>query len=162
MAYVSFRNQIVTLLKTIKTIGQVHKVQHNNVFWDEYFKNTVKKGQLNAWEVTRIAALQELYSVQNLDGNEPLYQDTDSFRILGRLAYKDSEDEEEHSETQFQVLIDAIIDLFRVNNQLQQGVGDQILLPRTAQAPIIEHRTYGGVLVHYCEIDFEAIERTGG
>ena len=40
--------------------------------------------------------------------------------------------------------------------------GEPTLQPAFMQTEVIEHRTYGGVLVHYCEMTLEARRRERG
>lgn len=154
MAFAAIRDEIKTILEAVDGIGEVHDYVRHTVFWDEYLRDHVKAGQINTWEITRTATAQELISVQGLAGTEPFYHDTHSVVIIGRMSLTD----DEKSEQDFQALVDAIVAAFRVNNLLN----NKVLLPKQAQVPIIEHRTFGGILIHYCEVTFEAIERVGG
>lgn len=154
MAFKEVRDEIETILKDVADIGEVHAYLRHSTFWDEYFKRHVKAGEINDWEITRTATAQELINIQGSVGTEPYFHDTHSILIIGRMSLTD----DEKSEQDFQALVDAIVAAFRVKNLLNGAV----LLPKQAQVPVLEHRTFGGILVHYCEITFEAVERVGG
>ena len=154
MAFKEVRDEIETILKDVAKIGKVHAYRRHSTFWDEYFRDHVEAGQINTWEITRTATAQELINVQGSVGTEPYFHDTHSVLIIGRMALKD----DEKSEQDFQELVDSVVAKFRVNNLLN----NKVLLPKQAQVLVIEHRTFGGILVHYCEITFEAVERVGG
>ena len=154
MAFAAIRDEIKTILESVTDTGEVHAYRRHSTFWDEYLRDHVKAGQINTWEITRTATAQELINVQGSVGTEPYFHDTHSVLIVGRMSLKD----DEKSEQDFQALVDAIVAAFRLKNLLNGAV----LLPKQAQVPVLEHRTFGGILVHYCEITFEAVERVGG
>ena len=154
MAFAEVRDEIKTILEAVDGIGEVHDFVRHTVFWNEYLRDHIEAGQINTWEITRTATAQELISVQGSAGTEPFYHDTHSVVIVGRMSLTD----DEKSEQDFQALVDRIVAAFRVNNLLN----NKVLLPKQAQVPIIEHRMFGGILIHYCEITFEAVERVGG
>lgn len=154
MAFAAIRDEIETLLKTVDKIGTVHTYLRHTTFWNEYLQRHVEAGEINDWEITRTATAQELIAVQGSVGTEPYFHDTHSVLIIGRMSLKD----DEKSEQDFQELVDNVVAKFRVNNLLN----NKVLLPKQAQVPVIEHRTFGGILIHYAEITFEAVERVGG
>ena len=154
MAFKEVRDAIKTLLESVDKIGEVHDYVRHTVFWDEYIRDHVKAGELNTWEITRRAAAQEITNVQGATATEPYFDDTHSVVIIGRMSLTD----DEKSEQEFQALIDKIVAKVRLDTLL----GGAVLKPKSAQVPVIEHRTFGGALVHYVEITFEAIERIGG
>lgn len=154
MAFAAIRDEIKTILEGVAGIGKVHAYRRHTTFWDEYFRDHVKSGEVNTWEISRTATAQEIIAVQGSVGTEPFFHDTHSVLIVGRMSLKD----DEKSEQDFQALVDAIVAAIRVKNLLN----GKVLLPKQAQVPVIEHRTFGGILVHYCEVTFEAVERVGG
>ena len=87
-------------------------------------------------------------------GNEPCYTDTDTLLLVGRMAVNDLGE----SELQFQDLIDAITVAQRLDNRL----GGAYIQPAFMQTELIEHRDYGGTLVHYCEMTLLARRRERG
>ena len=154
MAFADVRDEIETLLKTVVGIGKVHDYRRHTTFWDEYFKRHVKDMRVNNWEITRRSFTQEVFAVQNADGTEPCFHDEHEVVINGYMSVND----EKATEKIFQALVDLVVAKFRVNNLLNGAV----ILPMQMQVPIIEHRTYGGVLVHFAELTYAAIERVGG
>lgn len=154
MAFKEVRDAIKTLLEPIDGVGEVHDYVRHTVFWDEYFRDHINAGKLNTWEITRRAAAQEITNVQGATATEPCFDDTHSVVIIGRVVLNDNE----KSEQEFQAVIDRIVAAVRLDTLL----GGVVLKPKSAQVPLIEHRMFGGVLTHYVEITFEAIERVGG
>lgn len=154
MAFEEVRDAIKTLLEAVDGVGEVHDYVRHTVFWDEYFRDHVDAGKINTWEITRRAAAQEITNVQGATATEPYFDDTHSVVIIGRVVLNDAK----KSEQEFQAVIDRIVAAVRLDTLL----GGVVLKPRSAQVPLIEHRMFGGVLAHYVEITFEAIERVGG
>jgi len=154
MAFAEIRSRIVGLLKTVDGIGEVHDFRRHTTTWETLLSRGRKDFQFSHWEVTRSAARQALDAVEGLSGVEPWFQDIHDVLIIGRVGL----DDERETEKEFQALIDRIVEKIRQNNML----GNVLLLPRSLQVPVISHMMYGGVLVHYCEMTFEAIERVGG
>ena len=156
MSFADIRAEIVTILKTVDGIGQVHDYIRHTTFWNEYFRDHTKNMQVNTWEVSRRNTGEAVSAVENQVSVEPFYNDVHQVIILGRMSLND----DKASEKQFQTLISAIVEKFRQDpNNLLNG---KVFLPRQIQVPIIEPRTYGGVLCHFCEMTYEAIERVGG
>ncbi len=154
MSFTLIRSQIATLLKAVSGIGQVHEFRRHSTTWEEIYNRHKLDGRINNWEITRSATAQELDTIQGASGTEPLFQDTHSVVILGHMSLDDSKE----TEKTFQTLIDAIVAKLRIN----QILSGNVLLPRSIQVPIIEHQMFGGILVHFTELNFEAIERVGG
>ena len=154
MGFADIRTEFVTLIKSVSGIGRVHDFIRHSTFLDELFSRHSKGGKINDWEITRISAAQELISAQGGFANEPCFHNTHNLVVNGYMSVTD----ELQSEKEFQDLIDAIVLKIQQNNLLNNS----ILLPKQLQVPIIEHRTFGGVLVHFAQLTFEAIERVGG
>ena len=154
MSFATVRTEIKTLLESVAGIGKVHDFRRHTRFWDDFFQRHVADGQVNNWEITRRSFTQDVFAVQNAAGNEPFFHDQHEILITGYMSLNDANE----TEKTFQTLVDNIIAKIRVNNQLNSTT----ILPRQLQVPIIEHRTFGGVLVHFAEMTFEAIERVGG
>ena len=156
MSFADIRAEIVTILKSVDGVGQVHDYIRHTTFWNEYFKNHTKNMQVNTWEVSRRAMNEDVSAVENQLSVEPFFNDVHQVIIFGRMSLND----DKASEKTFQALISAIVAAFRQDpNNLLNG---KVFLPRQLQTPIIEPRTYGGVLCHFCEMNYEAIERVGG
>lgn len=154
MAFEPIRDAFVKLLEDVEGIGVVHNRIRHAVFWDKFFEVVNKNNRLSTWEVSRRALAQEIAAVQGASGNEPCFTDTHTLLLVGRLAVND----EDESELLFQDIIDAVTKAIRFNNRL----GGAYLQPAFMQTEVIEHRTYGGALVHYCEMTLEARRREGG
>jgi len=154
MSYATIRSQIATLIGAVSGIGQVHEYRRNTKTWEEFYLRHVDKMIVNNWEISRTSREQESIAVQDLGGTEPFYHDTHQILIIGHMSVRD----EDATEKTFQDLIDAIVTKIRQNFLL----GGLVLLPRSLQVPTITHKMYGGVLVHYAELTYEAIERVGG
>ena len=154
MGFATIRDEIVTLLKATTDIGEVGDHTDHTTTWEEHFNRHKKDGRLNFWEVTRIAASQDIRAVQNSSSTEPFFFDRHQVLITGRLALKDKGE----SEKDFQDLVDNVVAKFRVTNTLN----GKVILPRQAQVREIGHRDFGGVLVHQAELTFEAVEPVGG
>ncbi len=154
MSWTTIRPLIETDLKAVTGIGQVHDYLRHTTFWDEYISRHKKDGRINDWEITRRALSQELFAVQNLSSTEPFFHDDHLAVIIGRMALND----QKKTEITFQDLIDAVVTKFRQDNRL----GGIAIIPQQPQVPIIEHRTFGGTLVHYTEVMFPVRIRVGG
>ena len=152
MTFAVVRTQLAILLKTVTGIGKVHEFIRHSRFLNEYLAKNKDVTKINVCEISRIAFEQELFGVGNLV-SDGLFHDTHTTII--RL-YQTVNDELE-TEIAFQNLIDAIVLKIRQNNTLNGTV----ILPKQLQAPTIGHETFGGVLVHFAEMTFEAIERVG-
>ncbi len=154
MSFATVRDAFIKLLKNVDGIGVVHNRIRHLTFWNKFFEAVNKDGQLSTWEVSRRALAEEIASVGGAEGNEPCYTDTDTVLLVGRMAVND----EGESEIQFQNIIDAVTVAVRKDNRL----GGAYLQPAFMQTELIEHRTYGSVLVHYCEMTLEARRRERG
>ena len=154
MSFVPIRDAFITLLNTVEGIGVIHNRIRHFTFWDEFFKGTTENNQLSTWEVSRRALAEEIASVGGAEGNEPCYTDSHTLLLTGRMAVNDLG----KSEITFQNLIDAITVAQRLDNRL----GGAFLQPAFMQTELIEHQSYGGVLVHYCEMTLLARRRERG
>lgn len=150
----TIRPVIAEKIKEIQNIGRVHEFLRHTTFWEDYFKRHKQDGRILDWEITRLSVEQELIAVQNVSGTEPFFHDDHLAVIIGRMALKDANE----TEKEFQDLIDSIVVKFRQNNRLNQIA----IIPQQPQVPVIGHRTFGGVLVHYTEITFPVRVRVGG
>lgn len=152
--YTVIATEIATILNTIAGIGKVHETLRHTVNWEDFFSRHVKDGRVNNWEITRLSSTQTIRAVQNKTANEPFFFDTHQIAIRGAFGLKDSKD----TEKKFNDLIDLIVTEFRKKNLLNGKVD----LPRQPQVATIDHRMFGGVLVHFAEITLEAVEFVGG
>lgn len=151
MPFAPIRDAFIKLLEKVDGIGQVHNRVRHEVFWDEFIKTANKNGRLNTWEVGRRELVQTIAAVGDAESNTPTFQDNHTLLLVGRMALNDKGE----SEVIFQALIDAITDAQRKDDRL----GGAYLQPAFMQTELIEHRSFGGVLVHYCEMTLMARRR---
>ena len=154
MAFAAVRAEVKTILDAVTGVGKVHDYLRHSTTWTEIFSRHKDGGKINDWEITRESATQELIAIQGAGGTEPFYHDTHAVAILGRISVDDSA----ASEKTFQALIDTVVAAFRVKPRLNNVV----LLPESLQVPQIGHEMFGGVLVHFARLTFQAVERVGG
>lgn len=154
MSYLTIRDKMAELLEEVTGIGQVHKIERNSVQWKEFLQRHLKEGRVNDWEILRPITTSEIWAVQNLDGDLPTYLRKHEFQIKGAMGVKD----ENETEQDFQVLLDAILTKFEANPLLE----GRVLTPALMQAEGIGHSTFGGVLCHVAQLTYSASERTGG
>lgn len=162
VSWSQLRDEFATLIGAVAGItggaGKVHKFWRNTNQWKAYFdKHKGNTSKINNWEITRSTAGEDLIAVENAVGTEPYYHDVWTVRVRGMYGVKDADDPND-SEKVFQQLIDDVVQKIRLNPL----VNGRVIVPRSIQVPIIEHRTFGGVLVHWAELDFEAIVRLTG
>lgn len=154
MAYKDIREELARLLKAVDGIGQVHEFRRHSSFWRRMYKRHFKDGRVNNWEITRLASPQDLFAVQGAATVEPYFNDHHAIQVIGQFSVKD----EDESELKFQDIIDRCKDAVRFNIEFNQLV----LIPRPLQLDLVEHRMFGGVFVHWCELSLLATERIGG
>ena len=153
MTFSDIKEEVANILEGVDGIGKVHRFRRHTTTWEELFKRHVKDGQVNDWEITRTALNDAISSIQNLAGVDPVFHDTHNVVILGYVSLVDAKE----SETTFQDLIDRITERFRkIDNNTLNG---RIIIPAFMQSPEIGHRSFGGVLVHFVQMTFTAIER---
>ncbi len=156
MSFSDIKEEVARILEGVDGIGIVHKFRRHTTTWEEYFKRHVKDGQVNDWEITRTGLNDEISSVQNSAGVDPVFHDTHIVSIRGYVSLVDAKE----SETSFQDLIDRITERFRkIDNSTLNG---RLIIPAFMQSPEIDHRSFGGVLVHFVQMTFTAVERLGG
>ena len=152
MSFATLRDNTETILKSVTDIGKVHPFRRSTLFWEDFFRRHTDRGRVRNWEISRAALASEA------GGELPLYLDTHLMTITGWLSLDDSVP----TEPIFQDLIESIRIKFRE--------GDNRTLGRTAgitntsniidlQVVTIDHITFGGQAAHFCEIQFEAVER---
>lgn len=152
--YTTISAEIATILKTVSGIGQVHETLRHTVNWEDFLTRHVKNGRVDNWEITRVSSVQTIRAVQNKTANEPFFFDTHQISIRGAFGLKDVKE----TEKTFNDVVDLIVTEFRKKNLLNGKVD----LPRQPQVVTIDHRMFGGILVHFAEITLEAVEFVGG
>lgn len=154
MGFATFRDEVKTTLEAVTGIGRVYDFMRLITHWENFKRDAVKDGRVNVWEITRLTLEEELESPQGQGAVEGCFRDAHLITIIGHFSVKD----EDESEKTFQDLIDAIVAAFRANNTL----GEQTLIPSQPQVPSIGHEMFASVLCHAVQINFLAVERTGG
>ena len=154
MGFATFRDEVKTTLEAVTGIGRVYDFIRLINHWEEFKQDAVADGRINVWEITRLTLEEELEAPQGQVGVEACFRDAHLIAIIGHFSVKD----EDESEKTFQDLIDAIVVAFRQNNTL----GQTTLIPQQPQVPSIGHEMFASVLCHAVQINFLAIERTGG
>jgi len=157
MSVANIRTQIKIILESVAGIGVVHDYERWAVDWAkalQLFKPS-NQDKINGWMITRTKT-QEW--VDTFNRNFSLHH----FLIRGVYSLDDAG----ASEKIFQDLIEAVRDKFRTNYNLNGSC--ESIYPDTGppyegragvQVDLIEVRTFGGVLCHYCELSLYAKER---
>ena len=147
MSYQLIVDETVKILETVTDIGKVHSFRRSTYFWEEFYTRHTKDGHVRNWEVDRRALVQEIIA-ENI-----LFQDNHLIVITGWMSLNDNI----KSGPIFQNLIESIRSKFLTgDNKFLNG---EIAFFADLQVPIIDHVTFGGQAVHFCEIQFEARER---
>ena len=151
MSESAIRNQIYTIISAVTDIGKVYDYERWTAEWATFinlFKTTIGGiDQIRGWEIGRKAAPEsgatEIATLGTTDKSH-------IFVIRGYMGVKD----EAATEKTFNLLIEAISDIFRTN----LTINGTALIHDFIQAEIIEFRTFGGVLCHYAELTLTAHE----
>jgi len=147
MSEAMIRQQIFDILSTVPGVGRVYDYERWTADWSkflEFFKDSAS-GRILGWEISRVAV-----DAQFLSRIEE--EATHRYIIKGYLGVKDSD----ATEKLFTGIIEAIRAAFRGNVTLN-GVAE---LSTPLTAPIIDVRTFGSVLCHYCELHLQVSEIT--
>lgn len=145
MSEAMIRQQIYDVLSGVPGIGKVYDYERWTTDWNQFltlFKETTT-GRILGWEISRTAV-----EVQFLSRIEE--EATHRYVIKGYLGLKDGD----ATEKVFTGLIEAIRAVFRGNVTLN-GVAE---LAAPVSAPVIDVRTFGSVLCHYCELHLLVVE----
>ena len=143
MALKDIREQIKAILAGVSGIGVVHDYQRWAAHWDK-FLNLFRDGdgKINGWMITRVKTPEECSTTSH-------HTRTYHFKIYGFYVVNDAE----ASELVFQDdLIEGICDAFRSKYQLNSTCDDN----GPIQVLLVENRTFGGTLCHYCELGLVA------
>jgi hypothetical protein len=138
MSETAIRQQIFTTLSAVPNIGKVYDYERWTADWN-VFINLFKSsgGKILGWEISR-SGLQSISISSHEDEDQHQYQ------IRGYMGLQDAD----RTEIQFNALIEAIRAAFRRDFSLT-GTCE---LATPIQVTIIEPRTFGSVLCHYCEL----------
>lgn len=147
MSETLIRAEIAGLLGSITNIGKVYDYERWAADWAVFinlFKTRINNvDQIRGWEIGRKAA-----QAQYDSNAEELT--THQFVIRGYMGVKDSD----ATEKVFTALIEAVRAKFRFNfrlNNLCEHAGP-------VSADLVDTRTFGSVLCHYCELSLPVQE----
>ena len=144
MAYADVRAALKSLLEGISGINKVYDYQRwtaDRAVYAALFKDTDK---IHFWCISRRAVTDTRRYTEQVD-------DVHRIVIRGYMALDDSE----ATEKTFQDLIDTVRQTLRQNYTIlgtAHNSGPEI-------NTIIEHRVFGEVLCHYCEVELPVRER---
>lgn len=144
MSEASIRQQIYTILKTVPNVGKVYDYERWAVDWGKFielFKDS--SGKILGWEICRTGVTGNNISTVE---EEDLHQ----YVIKGYMAVQDAD----QTEKKFNLKIEEIRAAFRRNFSLS-GTCELVTPP---SAEVIDTRTFGSVLCHYCELKLTAQE----
>ncbi len=147
MSEAMIRQQIYTILSGVPGIGKVYDYERWTADWSQFltlFKDTAT-GRILGWEISRAAV-----EVQFLSRIEE--EATHRYAIKGYLGLQDGA----ATEKIFTGLIETIRTVFRGNVTLN-GTAE---LANPVSVPVIDVRTFGSVLCHYCELQLLVTEIT--
>lgn len=152
--------EIVTILETVSDIGPVH----NGIRWtkdqDQFIKNFFHEiddqGQIRTWMVSRVeGAFAYGPSAAGLGTGVPITTQSAleryNFTIEGWASFKDDD-----TDSEFQALIDSIIDKFIANISLNSTAN-----MRGPMEYSIDHQFFGDYFVHHVIFNFYAVETEG-
>src|SRR3990167_6470997 len=148
MSLALIRAENKTILEGIAGIGKVHDYERWSVEWKKFldqFKSA--DGKIKGWTVTREKSSERFTGGST---SERLH----SMTLRGYHGLDDAS----ASEKVFQDLVEEVCNTFRPKTTLNGRV-DRAEAP--LQVDIIEHRLFGGVLCHYCELRQAAQETIG-
>lgn len=147
MSEALIRTEIAGLLGSVTNIGKVYDYERWAADWAVFinlFKTRINNvDQIRGWEIGRKAAPAEYDS-----NNEETTRH--QFFIKGYLGVKDSD----ATEKTFNTLIEAIRTKFRFNFKMN-GTCE---LVGPVSVDLIDTRTFGSVLCHYCELSLPVQE----
>jgi len=143
--YAVIASALKVRVEAVANVGLVHSFVRWSAHWNDLlaqYKSTISgTPQIRGWYITR----EEVTSA----GNAPFgsVHRRHLFVVRGLMGVDDSA----NTETTFQELLDLVMDAIDVPKDagaasvIDYSIGD-------SEARVIEHRDYGGVLCHYCEI----------
>ena len=149
MSETMIRQEIFTILSAVPGIGRVYDYERWTLDWGKFlelFKDPAS-GRVLGWELSRSGVEAQFLSRIEEDA-------THRFTVKGYLGVQDSA----ATEKLFNGLIEAIRAAFRGNVTLN-GMAELVV---PVSVPVIEVRTFGSVLCHYCELQISVTEITTG
>jgi len=152
MSESAIRAAIYTVLRAVEDIGKVYDYERWTSDWTTFinlFKTTISnEDRILGWEISR-RSVGEKQAV--IKAGSQAHEDDHLFIIRGYMAVNDASE----TEKTFNQLIENIRTAFRENKNLNGACERHGRI----QAPIIEFRTFGGVLCHYTELNLTVYER---
>jgi hypothetical protein len=160
MSRVLIQSAIKTILETVTDIGTVYDhirwTNYQGKFIEAFVTEVDGQPQIRTWMINRAGGgfdygprLGSLGTAVDIPTNTNLAKY--DFQVEGWLSFKDND-----TDSEFQLLIDAIEDKFKANISLN----DTCLVrgPITYQ---IDHQFFGEYFVHHIIMEFYAVEREG-
>jgi hypothetical protein len=136
-------NEVKGIMGGVANVGNVYAyrraVQTEKDFSDLY----ISSGKVRAWDITR-------ESTASVDRTVGATEEKHLVVVRGYLGVSDKD----ATEQTFQDLIEAV----RAALRLVRNLNGKVLDTTPMQARIVTAAMIGGVLCHYCELTFEAIE----
>jgi hypothetical protein len=145
MSESAIRQKLFDILSSVPGVGRVYDYERWTADWTKFlelFKDS-SSGRILGWEISRNAVESQFLSRVEEEA-------THRFVIKGYLGVKDAD----ATEKLFNGLIEVIRAAFRGNVTLD-GVAE---LASPLTVPIIDVRTFGSVLCHYCELHLAVTE----
>lgn len=147
MSESAIRTEIYNILSSVPDIGKVYDYDRWAADWPAFinlFKTTIAgKEQIRGFEIVRISAL----AAYDDNAEETT---THQYRIRGYMSLKDAD----ATEKTFNSLIESIRDKFRFNFALN----GKCEFAGPVSVDVIDIRTFGSVLCHYCELSLPVQE----
>lgn len=131
--------EVEAILKTVPNIGQTHTYERwveSEADFRQLFL-TAEGGQVLGWTITREATASQDRNVHNVHRNHQLV-------LRGYMGLQDKVKTEET----FQELIETIFTTFLPKRNLN----GKAYYSDPIQVRAVQHRKFGGVLCHYCEL----------
>lgn len=139
MSDLATRLKIKEIIQRVPNSGPVHEYSRWTTDWNQFlalFQDPVSKRVLG-WEISRQAAPGTYLT--NVE-EEVIH----TYLIRGYMALKDAD--------QTEILFNALIEEIRVEFRQDFTLGGLNELPRGFEVRVIDERTFGATLCHYCEI----------
>jgi hypothetical protein len=150
MSESTIRTAIYNVVNGVTNIGKVYDYDRWAADWNTFinlFKTTIGGvDQIRGWEISRRSAGERPSEFG------PVNEESHLFVVRGYMAINDAA----ATEKTFNALIEAVGAAFRSNQTLSGTAHRHDFI----QAEIIEARTFGSVLCHYCELALTVHERT--
>jgi len=135
--------ETASILKLVPNIGRVNEYRRAVQSEADFRALFVADGRVLAWDVTRESTISEARTVGATYERHLVV-------VRGYMGVKDAD----ATEPTFQ----ALIELIRATMRGKRNLNSKVLDTTPMQARLVGAATIQGVLCHYCELTFEAIE----